>query len=196
MSEIAEIEKSKAREEAEKKGWERPFEILVKMKPEERDNIRDTLDFSWAKKTINCEETDIKSEFEAWEIIDCNIRGIAARLHTISEQLNPTKYLSWRKALVRTLQTGGFNFKPTENEEELEKRILDIYDKKDRLTFKKKRNEYSLAMVSKLDKKAAIASSIVKEGANMWDDVFGSEDDPAMLTIYAICSCIHLQAGE
>lgn len=159
------------------------------MSSEERKNIRCTLDFTWDKGTLSISD-ELRPFFESWEILDCNIKGIISRLHSISEQLNPMRYNGWRQTLTRILDLSCIHYNAADSEEKLEKLILNIFDQAAKISKKK---DATLAMnsASKLGKSAGIAAAIVKDVGTIWDDVLGSEDEPAMNAVYAICAHVH-----
>lgn len=177
-----------------KRSWERPFNALVAMSPKQRDNIRQTLEFDWDKTTLECADLGTKSKLEAWEIIDCNIKGVAARLHNIGEQLKPWKYHTWRSVLARILDLGGFHYKADSSEEDLELVVLNILDESARLA-KRKEGEFPTSGAAKIHKGAGMVAAIVKDIAKIWDDVLGSEDEPAIHTVYAICEFQHSKSA-
>ena len=47
------------------------------------------------------------------------------------------------------------------------------------------------AASTKLGKNIGIAAAILKDVGIIWDDVLGSEDEPAINAVYAICSFMH-----
>ena len=78
-------------------GYERPIKALVSMSPENRDLIRQTLNFKWPK---GVEGTPL---FEAKEIIDHHLWGIIGRLHSKKETVIPGN-LTWRQILIRVIE--------------------------------------------------------------------------------------------
>lgn len=176
------------------KGWARPFMALASMSGVERDLIRQTLRFSWASETTDCSDPTKRQELEAWEIIDCNIRGVVARLHTIAEQVNPVRYLTWREVLVRTMEMLNKPYKATASEEALEKLVLDamLADKK---VQDRPQTTVPSASIPKIGKTGGIVVSVLKDVAIIWDDLLGSEDGPAVAVIFAICSHVHSRAA-
>lgn len=168
---------------------ERPFDILISMSSEERRNIRSTLDFKWGKDTLKADD-ELKPFFESWEILDCNIKGIISRLHSISEQLNPNRYNGWRQTLTRILDLSGIHYNAAESEEKLEKLVLHIFDESTRIS-KKQDSTIPTSGAAKLGKSVGMAAAIIKDVGAIWDDVLGSEDEPAMNAVYAICAHIH-----
>lgn len=175
---------------AETKGWRRPFAALISMSQSERENIRQTLCFEWAKETTECSNTGKRSELESWEIIDCNIRGVAARLHTISEQLKPDYYLTWRGALTRILEMLNRHYKATEHETALEQIVHDALCSNKHIGDRHQ-TEIPSAVGGKVGKSGGMVVAVLKDVAEIWDDVLGSEDTPAVATVYAICAHLH-----
>lgn len=174
----------------ETKGWSRPFAALVSMSSSDRENIRQTLCFKWAQETAECVDEKKRAELEAWEIIDCNIRGIAARLHSIAEQLNPTYYTTWRGVLIRILEMLNKHYKATEQENDLEKIVHDALSS-DRRIGERPQTEIPTAAGVKVGKTGGMIVSVLKDVAVIWDDILGSEDTPAVATAYAICEYLH-----
>ncbi len=176
--------------EATNKKWGRAFSALCSLDSEARDRIRDTLNFEWSKETQNSKDIDVKAAMESWEIIDCNIRGVAARLHTIFEQLSPTLYITWRRALIRALDTMDMNYSADDTEEELEKIFLNAFERNARYSSREQ-SEIPLVSAAKIDKKGKIAAEVISGVTESWDSVFGSEDWPAITTMHTICRTIH-----
>lgn len=168
---------------------ERPFTTLTSMPAERRNNIRKTLNFKWDSETIQSSNIN-RAKFEAWEIIDCDMKGIIARIHSIKEQLFPTNYNSWRRTLTRILDISGIHYDASATEVELEKLILSILDKYSKLNKKSDSNIPTDAF-KKMGKGVGLAASVVKDIGTIWDDLFGSEDEPAINAIFAICAFNH-----
>jgi hypothetical protein len=179
---------------AEKK-WDRPFNALLGLPGEIRDGYRDYLAFDWSSETSACENPELKAALESQEIIDCNIRGLAARLHTISEQISPFSYLSWRSALTRILDMLEIDHDPKWSVAEIEKRIVSSI----KTTPKKSRPQTDLKHVTVLAnaalKKTAFSGILTTEIASAvtdgWDSILGSEDKPAIKIIHSICETLH-----
>lgn len=176
-------------QEVKEKNIERPFEALISMPQDKRNNIRLTLDFKWSQETRNSSEKN-RSIFEAWEILNCNIKGIVSRLHSIKEQINPMNFNGWRKTIARILDLTGVHFNASDSEEELEILILSLFEQNKKLT-KKSDSSLPTTGAAKLGKGIGIAASILKDVGTIWDDVLGSEDEPAINAVYAICKIIH-----
>ena len=176
--------------EAVSKKWDRAFSALCSLEPDARDRIRDTLNFDWSKETQNCKDIDAKIAMESWEIIDCNIRGIAARLHTIFEQLSPTHYITWRRALIRALDAMDMNYSADDREEDLEIIFLQAFERNARYSARGQ-SEIPLASAVKIDKKGRIAAEVASDIAESWDSVLGSEDWPAITAMQTICRTLH-----
>lgn len=177
------------------KKWERPYNALLGLNSEIRDNYRDYLAFDWSSETSECTDLTLQSALESQEIIDCNIRGLAARLHTISEQLGPFSYISWRSALTRILDMLEINHDPKWSIADLEKEILSSIT----ATPKKSRPQTNLkpitALASAALKKTAFTGLLTTELASAvtegWDSILGSEDKPAIKVIHSICETLH-----
>ncbi len=174
----------------ETKGWSRPFAALSSMTPADRENIRQTLCFNWARETLACTDAKKRAELESWEIIHCNIRGVAARLHSITEQLSPTYYMTWRGALTRILEMLNRHYKATEPESGLEKMVHDALSS-DRRIGERQQTEIPIGAAGKVGKPGGIVIAVLKDVTALWDDVLGSEDTPAVATVYAICEHLH-----
>lgn len=167
-------------------GWERPFAALVLMGAEHRDLIRRTLNFSWGKDVIHADpKPDLRAVFEAWEIIDCHIRGIVARMHTMAEQVNPVAYLSWRQALVRTLELCGHSYRAIDADAALEREVMGV------LGAGRKRSARGQTQVpgglGRMHKKVGLVMEVLKDLASAWDGLLGSEEGPAIASIQSIC---------
>jgi len=81
---------------------ERPFRLLVSMPDEQRAEIADLLDFEFADENVG------DPQAEAWEIINCDLRGLQARTHEWYETLNPFgSNNGWREILRCTCQELG-----------------------------------------------------------------------------------------
>lgn len=175
--------------EIEEKDISRPFNALIEMSSKERNNIRLTLDFKWCSDAKDSSEEN-RAKFEAWEILNCNIKGIVSRLHSIKEQVNPLNFNGWRKTIARILDLSGIHFNAADSEEKLEELILTIFEDNKKLT-KKKDSSIPTSSALKLGKSVGLAASILKDVGTIWDDVLGSEDEPAINAVYAICSYVH-----
>ncbi|TDM05709.1 MAG: hypothetical protein C4K60_13360 [Ideonella sp. MAG2] len=169
------------------KGWSRPFLALKTFTPKERNLIRETLNFEWAGETSSCVDPSKRADLESWELIDCNVRGIAARLHSISEQLNPTTYITWRRALIRVLDLMDKDYPATADEVYLERMVLEGLGGSHK---RKRRPQTGLPVksLSRIPKHGGTASVVLSEIAECWDAVLGSEDKPAIAAIYSICA--------
>ena len=182
------------RDWATKKKWDRPFKALISLTPEIREGYRDYLSFDWSDKILTCGDPLIKSALESQEIIDCNIRGLAARLHTISEQVWPSSYISWRSALTRILDMLEINHDPKWTTPQLEHEIITSIV----TTPKKSRPQTNLkpvtALASAALKKTAFSGLVTAELASAvtdgWDSILGSEDKPAIKVIHSICETL------
>jgi hypothetical protein len=173
---------------ASRYGWKRPFVALFTMRTKKRDLVRQTLQFEWDKNTRECQDFRRRAQLEAWEIIDCNIRGIASRLHTIGEQLNPVRYLSWRQALIRVLELANHLYKATDSEENLESLVLDVFQDNKRTQNRDQTDIPTFGLPK--GGKAGIILSITRDIAGMWDGLLGSEDGPAVAAVFALCEVL------
>lgn len=167
-------------------GWERPFAALVLMGGDDRDLIRRTLDFSWGKDVIQATpKPELRAVFEAWEIIDCHVRGIVARMHTMAEQVNPLAYLSWRQVLLRTLELCGHPYRAIDADAALERAVVSA------LGAGRKRSPRGQTQVpgglSRVHKKVGLVMEVLKDLASAWDGLLGSEEGPAIASIQSVC---------
>ena len=157
------------------------------MPTDKRELIRQTLQFDWDRSTRECQDFRLRAQLEAWEIIDCNIRGIAARFHTIGEQINPGRYISWRQTLIRVLELPNQQYKATDTEEDLETQVLDaLKDGKRR----HERGQTEIPSFGVKGGKAGLILGIVKDVAQMWDGLLGSQDGPAVAAVFALCETL------
>lgn len=103
-----------------KKGYLRPFQALVSMPYGFRENIRKTLNFNWADKSKS------KSDWQAKEILDCDLRGIIARFNNTAQQLVPySRNVSWREILERILSDFHIKYPAHLSEKELELLLME-----------------------------------------------------------------------
>ena len=181
---------NRAIELANKKGWSRPLWILAKLSNAERDRIRQTLDFNWSTDTLAATAHECRQSLEAWEIIDCNIRGIAGRLHNIKEQLQPRKMITWRAALIRILEMANVSYSAAASEEDLVQAVVRAVEQ--RRLLNRGQPELPTQAAFKIGKTVGLAASILKDISVIWDDVLGSQDEPAVAAVYAICKNTHL----
>lgn len=172
---------------AARNGWKRPFAALATIAEDRRDLVRQTLDFKWDKSTLESNTPRYRAQFEAWEIIDCDIRGIAGRLHSIAEQLNPVRYITWRQALIRALELAQRQYKATATEEELEALVLDVFESEKRM---RPRDQTDVPDFGLPKSKGGFIFSTLKDIAKVFDDVVGSEDGPALAAMYSICEAL------
>lgn len=186
---IAKQKLEKLKLEVNDKNLGRPFEALAEMTADYRNNIRLTLDFKWNKETVNSDD-ELRPYLESWEILDRNRKGIISRLHSISEQLNPSRYNGWRQTLTRILDLSGIHYKASASEQELEMLMFRIFEDSTKIT-KKKDSVLPTTGAVKLGKNVGVAAAILKDVGIMWDDILGCEDEPAMNAVYAICSFMH-----
>jgi hypothetical protein len=103
---------------AESQGVLRPFEILLRMPPEGRRLIAETLDCPLRART--------DPEAEAWAIINRDLRGLQARTHHITEQLSPfSRNNNWWEIVTRTARRCGVKFYPGLKDEEVERLLFE-----------------------------------------------------------------------
>ena len=175
------------------RGWVRAFAALSAMTPVERDLIRQTLRFRWSAETRDCQDEAMRAELESWEIIDCHIRGIAGRLHSLAEQMNPARYITWREALIRILDMLNLTYRATDPEESLEKAVLTALIAEKRVS-ERGQTEMPTLTIGKMGKMGGIVISVLKDVAAMWDHLLGSEESPAVATVFAICEAIQTKS--
>ncbi len=110
--------KSTYRKLAESQGVLRPFEILVRMAPEGRRLIAETLACTLPSKP--------DAEEEAWAIINRDLHGLQARTHHFTEQLSPfSRNNNWWEIVTRTAQRCGVKFYPGLKDEEVERLLFE-----------------------------------------------------------------------
>lgn len=176
------------------KKWDRPYKALITMTPEVRDGFRDYLAFDWSEETRSCNDPDLKAALESQEIIDCNIRGLAARLHTISEQIWPTSYISWRSALTRILDMLEINHDPKWKIQDIEKeivsRIIGGPNKSRPQTNLKPVTALAGAVLKKTNFSGVVTAELASAVTDGWDSILGSEDKPAIKVIHSICETL------
>lgn len=173
---------------AKENGHERPFNALINMPSEARENLRLTLNFSW--KDANRQDP----ESEAKQIIDCDIKGMVARLHNQLEMINPfAKNLTWREVLQRIFEKHiQKSYAAHSKEEEIEKMLIDNFLNKNTLKSREKKDpKIPAAAIGKLGKNVGLFASIISEIGAGLDDLLGSQDAPAINVVFSICLFLH-----
>lgn len=113
------IDKENPQSWARKGGYLRPFNALAKMPNEHRENLRKSLSFKWSKASL------ADTNYQAKEILDCNLKGVIARLHRTEENLFKIgSNITWREILQRCLDESNIRFPAHLSEYELEDRLL------------------------------------------------------------------------
>lgn len=114
------IDKGDPQSWARKGGYLRPFNALVEMPKEHRDNLRESLNFSWSKQSL------ADSHYQAKEILNCDLRGIIARVHSTGENLfRIGSNVTWREIILRCLDENIIKYPAHLSESDLEIRLLD-----------------------------------------------------------------------
>lgn len=180
----------------------RPFRALAYMTEKKRNNIRKTLEFKWDKKTEYAEK-DLKKYFEAWEILNRNIKGIISRMHTRYQQINPRHYSSWRKTLRAILTLTNTTFDAAADEEEIELTFLQVFGNQTQVPKRPasqlsadgiKSDVAPLVAGAKIVGPKILGAIAVAGGiGGLIEKALGSEDEPAINSIFAICLFIHNQ---
>jgi len=101
-------------------GVARPFDILVRMHPENRRLVA---------KLLGCElHRCIDPRAQAWVIINKNLWGLQARTHTIPEQLTPfSRNNNWWEIVTRVARRVGVRYYPGVGEGEVERLVFEQF---------------------------------------------------------------------
>lgn len=114
------IDKGDPQSWARKGGYLRPFNALVEMPKENRENLRKSLNFNWSKQSL------ADSNYQAKEILNCDLRGIIARVHTTGQNLfRIGSNATWREILQRCLDENIISYPAHLSESDLEIKLLE-----------------------------------------------------------------------
>lgn len=172
---------------AKDNGYTRPFKSLVAMPPEFRTNILETLKITLSSGIVGDPEKEAKT------IIDSDLYGIVARLHSRIQQLNPFgSNLTWREVLISIVEKHlELPFPAHSSEEDLEMLFLQNILRR-RIKAKKGRSLPIPPITTKvIPSQAGIFIDIIKNIDNLIDDLIGSGDAPAVHAVISICLYLH-----
>lgn len=101
-------------------GVERPFDILRHM-PERSRLLLGQL--------LHCDlQPGESAEFQSWQLINQNLRGLQARTHSLPEQLSPfARNNNWWDIVTRTARHCGLRFYPGLNDEDVERLLFEHF---------------------------------------------------------------------
>lgn len=115
------------------------------MEPEERNNIREVLDFNFGVNSGN-------AEAESWDIINCDLRGLQARCHFWYEKASPfASNCTWREILYRCAYYGlsMTNVSEHDSEYELEQAVMQaLYQRIEKTLSQQEKSEIAKILIN------------------------------------------------
>ena len=170
---------------ARRNGYLRPYSALVEMPDEFRENMRKTLNFNWAEKSKS------DQEFQAKELLDCDLKGIIARFNNTVQHIVPfSGNISWRGILERILSELKIKYQAHLGEKEFESLLLENVVKRNIKNTPKE----IIKIKNYLKYTNDVPTSIILSLANIDSivaELFGSVTKPGYSAVLSICIWLH-----